>query len=42
MEKLQEYRSHISLHYLNTQSMISMFDEFRVMVNFDVIELPET
>lgn len=45
MEKLQEYRSHVSLYYLNTQSMISMFDEFRVMVdtcNFDIIELPET
>ena len=42
---LQELKTHISICHLNTQSMISTFDEFEFMINeskFDIITLTKT
>ena len=45
LEKLDELKKHISISYLNTQSISSTFDEFQFMINqtkFYVITLSET
>lgn len=45
LEKLNKNRNLFSIAHLNTQSMVSTFDEFKLFVNrydFDVITLTET
>ena len=45
LEKLDKLKKHISISYLNTQSISSTFDEFQFMKNqtkFYVITLSET
>ena len=44
LEKLDELEKHISICHLNTQSILSTFDEFQLVTNqtnFDVITLSE-
>ena len=43
-EKLKEYWKHLSMAYLNAQSMISTFDEFLMTHEnqFDIVTLSET
>ena len=41
----KSHREHLSIRHLNTQSMVSSFDEFHVMLQehpFDILTLSET
>ena len=45
INKLEQYRKHLSIAHLKTQSIASTFPQFEVMLNsrnFDVITLSET